>query len=195
MPCSVTGAVGGRIWALLSKKAKKGLITTSQMLSGILELSQAPEPNGGWQLGQETFKSPDTAVDYNRASGTLAMNSVATRTEEQIHIHVCDNKVSSLRAELTKLTRSHYTALTQVFLPKTVHSDSLLFCQVAPHSGDTIDVAASISTYLNNNILNYAASCDKFYVGAGLMTDDRDYSWACVTAGISAGAENLFCDL
>ncbi|KAL5366250.1 hypothetical protein BJX96DRAFT_169780 [Aspergillus floccosus] len=175
---------GNPIWALLSNTAPRGLITTSQKLPGILQLDQAPEPYRGWQLGQYILSHPDPAVKYTRASGSLAMNSVATRTEEQIHIHVCDNPTSNLRQDLSKLPLSKYATLELV-------PGYSMWCQVATSSGSDIDVAKTISNYLKT-IPHLSASCDKYKVGAGLITDSRDYSWACVTTGTKS-AEELFC--
>lgn len=184
--CTTIKVPGNPIWALLSNTAPRGLITTSQKLPGILQLDQAPQPHLGWQLGQYILKhpNPDPAVKYTRASGSLAMNSVATRTEEQIHIHVCDNPTSNLRQDLSKLLRSKYT--TWELVP-----GYSLWCQVAPFSASDIDVAAIISDYLTT-IPHLSASCDKYKVGAGLITDSHDYSWACVTTGTTS-AEELFC--
>lgn len=184
--CTSTQPVvaGNPIWVLLSNTALRGLITTSQKLPGILQLDQAPEPDKGWQLGQETLKHPDKSVKYTRARGALAMNSVATRTEEQIHIHVCDNPTSNLRRDLSKLLRSDYANLAPV-------PGYSMWCQVAPFSGTNINVAARIFDYLAT-IPHLAASCDKYKIGAGLITDTKDYSWACVTTG-DVSAEELFC--
>lgn len=175
---------GNPIWALLSKTAPSGLITTSQKLPGILQLDQAPEPDAGWQIGQFALRNPDTQhVTYTRDRGALAMNSVATRTEEQIHIHVCDNPTSNLRTVLSTLQRSKYTAALAPVpsLP--------LMCQVAQFSGTNIEVAPKIFDHLKT-LASY--DCDRNRVGAGLITDIKDYSWACVTTG-NTGAEELFC--
>lgn len=183
--CFQVQVSGNPIWALLSKKAPSGLITTSQKLPGILQLDQAPLPDLGWTLGQYILRNPqDKAVKYTRASGSLAMNSVATRSEEQIHIHVCDNPTSKLRQALSKLQRSDFAALAPV-------PGYSMWCQVAKHAGEDMLVAARISEFLTN-ILPPSAYCNKYKVGAGLITDPLDYSWACVTTGTTS-AEELFC--
>lgn len=186
--CTLTtpAVAGNPIWALLEDHM---LITTTQKLPGILELHLAPEPNRGWQLGQDTLRNPPQGATYTRATGALAMNSVATRTEEQIHIHVCENQSSIVRRELSMLTRSSYTTLTNV--PIAGIPANSLKCQVAPFSGMNVNVATAIFDELNG-IPNYAASCDKFLVGAGLITDIHDYTWVCVTTSTRA-AEELFC--
>lgn len=188
--CTLTTPVvpGNPIWVLLEKH---DLITTTQKLPGILELHLAPEPNRGWQLGQDTLNNPPTGAPYTRTTGALAMNSLATRTEEQIHIHVCNNQNSKLRTLLSKQTRTDYATLTPVTLDATFPAGSSMWCQVAKSANTNIDVAASIFAYLGK-IPDYAASCEKFDVGAGLINDSHGYSWACVTTG-TRGAEDLFC--
>ncbi|KAK9371940.1 uncharacterized protein V1513DRAFT_285974 [Lipomyces chichibuensis] len=44
------------------------------------------------------------------------MNSVATRSEEQVHIHVCDNPASKIRDKLSSLWRDNYRTLQSVHL-------------------------------------------------------------------------------
>ncbi|KAJ5626009.1 hypothetical protein N7510_002318 [Penicillium lagena] len=184
--------VGDPIWALLSNKAAHGLITTSQKLPGILQLKQAPEPNRGWQLGQSVLRNPPTTpAQYTRKTGALAMNSVSTRTEEQIHIHVCNNPTSVIRTILSRLPRAGYTQSTLVPLPLGFPAGSELRCQISPQPGMDINVANAILKYLGPL---HSYGCEQFRVGAGLIIDNYDYTWACVTTG-TRGAEDLFCRL
>ena len=155
------------------------LITTSQRLPGILELGQATHPNEGWLLGQN---------HYDKNTQALAMNSVATRSEEQIHIHLCPIVVGQRSARtqqlLTQLHRGDYTA--QLKSVPMVPLGSEMSCRVVATKGDTIDIGREIVQYLNSG-----KSCEA-YVGAGVMTDDNGWTWCCVTTGHTA-AETIFC--
>ncbi|KAK9371920.1 uncharacterized protein V1513DRAFT_453960 [Lipomyces chichibuensis] len=99
------------IWMLLNAG---DLITSTQLLPGILQLNNAPDSDGGWRLGQQVFQQGHPGQTYNRERGSLAMNSVATRSEEQVHIHVCDNPASKIRDKLSSLWRDNYRTLQSV---------------------------------------------------------------------------------
>lgn len=167
---------GQYIWMLLGSH---DLITTSQRLPGILQLGQASNPNGGWLLGQN---------HYDKKTQALAMNSVATRTEEQIHIHVCTvvagHQSASTRHILSQLHRADYTARLKSV--PTAPSGSEMSCRVAAKLGDTVDIGKEIVDYIKSG-----TSCEA-YVGAGVMTDNNGWTWGCVTTG-HAAAETIFC--
>ncbi|KAK9369489.1 hypothetical protein V1509DRAFT_652245 [Lipomyces kononenkoae] len=169
------------IWMVLNDR---DLITTTQKLTGILQLNTAPDPDGGWRLGQQNIK---------RASGSLAMNSVATRSEEQVHIHVCDILSSKIRDKLSSLTRSSYGSLQSVPLTAAegFKPGSEMSCRVSPNKGAVVDVARDINSTLAG-LRPPPANCAAYYVGAGVITDSNDYSWSCVTTG-TRSAEELFC--
>jgi hypothetical protein len=152
------------------------LITTTQLLPGILELSQAHDPEGGWTLGQDT---------YNRGQQGLAINSVQSRSEEQIHIHVCPFGTTSqgLRDTLSHQKYSNYVSLADV------PGFSNLQCRVAPQRGIPItDVARSIKDFIAKPP---STECD-YYVGAGVLTDNNDFTWMCISTARGA-AEFVFC--
>ncbi len=165
------------VWVLLEDQT---LITTTQPLSGIEELDKAGiYANVGWNLGQR---------NYNRSTQALAMNSMATRTEEQIHIHVCNVKKNPCypsgrtREILSCLDRSEYTKLKPVPL---MLGDSK--CRVASNQGEPIDnIAEDIIKEIQKK------ECSK-YIGAGIITDSRNYTWACVSDSTTA-AEYIFCN-
>jgi hypothetical protein len=167
---------GPPIWMLLGKH---DLITTSQRMPGILELGQATHPNEGWLLGQQ---------NYDKKTQALTMNSVATRTEEQIHIHICPivqgHQSASTRQILSQLQRKDYTAQSKSV--SAVPPGSEMSCRVVAKEGDPIDIGREIVRYLNSG-----SSCEA-YVGAGVMTDNNGWTWGCVTTGHTA-AETIFC--
>lgn len=179
------GPLNHAIWMLLNSQT---LITTTKLVPGILELDQVTDSDGGFRLGQEVLRQSKT---FSRASGALALNSVATRNQEQIHIHVCDNPTSKLRSVLSTLKRTDYSALSSITLPN-FPSGSAMSCRISPTQDAIIDVARDINNYLQHTVAKAPQSCDQYYVGAGVITDQHDYSWSCVTTGTTS-AEDLFC--
>jgi len=176
----------GDWWLLNDHK----LITTTQTIPGILQLGS---DNTGWQLGQTQLASPGIPLvssTATRKTGTLSVNSVLRRTEEQIHIHVCDAS-SQLRTYLTTIALpGHFKVLAPLptsFLPN--FPTGTIWCQASQTKGDQrVDVAGITAEYLKN-----ANGCEKSRVGAGLITDGNDYSWACITTAQDFSAEDLFC--
>ncbi|KAK9481754.1 hypothetical protein V1527DRAFT_478632 [Lipomyces starkeyi] len=116
------------------------------------------------------------------------MNSVSTRSEEQV-----DNPVSRIRDKLSSRWRDNYR--TQQPVPLTTaegfRPGSEMSCRVSPNSGAVIDMARDINGYLGS-LVPPPASCAAYYVGAGVITDANDYTWACITTG-TRPAEELFC--
>jgi hypothetical protein len=175
------------IWMLLNSRTE---ITTTQLVPGILELHQVTDSDAGFRLGQEVLQQNKI---FSRASGALALNSVATREQEQIHIHVCNNPPNSkLRNVLNTLTRTKFKILNSVPLPN-FPPGSAMSCRVAPNPSLSIDMARDINNYLLSTVAKAPQSCDQYYVGAGVITDKNDYSWACVTTGTKS-AEDIFCN-
>lgn len=164
------------VWMLLENQR---LITTTQPMSGIERLQDIDlHADEGWRFAQG---------HYNRSTQALAMNSMASRTEEQIHIHVCDVKNRTCypsgrtREILSCLFRDEYTILKPVPL---MLGDTK--CKVADKKGDLIDIAEDIKSEIRKK------DC-KIYTGAGIMTDLNNYTWACVTDSTMA-AEYIFCN-
>ncbi|CAG7916576.1 unnamed protein product [Penicillium olsonii] len=161
------------------------LITTTQLIPGILQLQTAADIDGGFRLGQDTINAQQA-----RDSLALAMNSVSTRSEEQIHIHLCDSTNSGIRGILDQLDRNKYRTSQSVPLAALHKSNSAMNCRVSPNSGVDINMGRDVVEWLKQ----YQGSndCAQYDVGAGVITDSSDYTWACVTTGHRA-AENLFC--
>jgi hypothetical protein len=108
----------------------------------------------------------------------LALNSVQSRDEEQIHIHVCTGN-SGVKNRLSGLDPEDYKTLREV--PKTSWK-----CRVNPKVGGTINgVTADIRTEI------HFASC-KEEVGAAVIVDNNDRSWMCITEEWGA-IEHTFC--
>ncbi|KAJ6103950.1 hypothetical protein N7486_004172 [Penicillium sp. IBT 16267x] len=162
------------VWVV---NAAHNLITTTQRTPGILELGTIPKYQQGFDFAQTTVKNmfPKT--------GTLAVNSVTSRTEEQIHIHLCDNTNTNLRDALSKLNTASYSKLSPV-----TGAGVAMQCRVANNKGDNIDQAGDVTTYLAKLA---ATDCGRYHVGSGYMVDNNGYSWSCVTIGGSA--EYIFC--
>jgi hypothetical protein len=157
---------------------KQRLITTNLPLYGIEDLHYAdPYADDGWLFGQK---------HYNRSTQALAMNSKASRTQEQIHIHVCDiknqpcNQSGRTRDILSCLDRGHYKNMESVPL---MPGDTK--CKVANNTGSPIDIAEDIKREMQKD-------CN-VYIGAGIITDRKDYTWACVTDSPQA-AEWIYCN-
>jgi hypothetical protein len=161
------------------------LITTTQLIPGILQLDTATDIDGGFRLGQDTLKNKGI-----RSTGTLAMNSVTTRSEEQIHIHVCDWPNSPLRDIIDGLDVNKYQTSQSVPLGALHKANAAVNCRVSPNTGVDVNVSRDIVNWLKQ----YQGSndCAQYNVGAGVITDSRDLSWSCIVTGERA-AENLFC--
>jgi hypothetical protein len=139
------------------KIASGKLISTTQKTPGILELqSEAP-----WQYGQS---------DLDRQNKALTINSVKTRTEEQIHVHVCPVKEVVQRI-LASQNYAKFPKLAPIMLPVP----EPWLCKVNPKKGQDISgVTADLQAEIKK------AKC-KDFIGAAVVVDSNDRTWACVT--------------
>lgn len=169
------------VWMLLEDQR---LITTTLPLSGIEKLQDAgPHADAGWSFAQ---------TKYKRGTQALAMNSMASRTEEQIHIHVCDIKdrpcYPSFRTREILSCLSNDTASRAEY--KNMKPVPLMLgdtkCKVADHKGDNIDIVGDIELEIRKK------DC-KLNTGAGIITDSNNFTWACLTDSTMA-AEYIFCN-
>ncbi|KAE8352281.1 hypothetical protein BDV28DRAFT_4998 [Aspergillus coremiiformis] len=182
---TATNCVSRGNWWLLNAHQ---LITTTQRVPGILQLGS---DNSGWQLGQEILGSSTVAQSLTRADGTLSLNSVLVRDQEQIHIHLCENPKSQLRNYLSSppVRRDNYQTLKPIPTSFPDYPQGSVRCQASLTKGAAnINVAQITSDYLNT----VPKACAQDSVGVGLITDGNDYSWVCVTTGEHSG-EQLFC--
>ncbi|KGO45169.1 hypothetical protein PEX1_000080 [Penicillium expansum] len=161
------------------------LITTTDLIPGILQLNSAADVDGGFRLGQDTLNNRGI-----RDTGTLAINSVSTRSEEQIHIHVCNNPGSTVRGILDKLHRDSFNTTSSVDLSALPKPSAAMSCRASHNRGEDINIGRDIVNWLTQ----YAGTttCAQYDVGAGVIVDSNGYAWACITTGHRA-AENLFC--
>lgn len=150
-----------------------------------MQLGTAADVDGGFRLGQDTLSSQGI-----RDTGTLAMNSMSTRSEDQIHIHVCDWPGSPLRDVIDGLDVNKYRTSQPVDLSGLHKSNSKMNCRVSPNTGVDVNVARDVLDWLKQ--YQGSSDCAQYNVGAGVITDSNDYSWACIVTG-SRAAENLFC--
>jgi hypothetical protein len=169
------------------------IITITDLIPGILSVDTADDPDGGFRLGQDTLRNKFLGQKYDRQTGTLAMNSVVTRSEEQIHIHMCFSQFSGVRKILDRLTLSDYLNLAWVDLATLKKPDApYMYCRASTNKGGDINMAREISGYLHYLTATLGPNnCAKYTVGAGVITDSNDYSWAYVTIGRRA-AETIF---
>ncbi|KAJ5793747.1 hypothetical protein N7457_000346 [Penicillium paradoxum] len=172
-------------WVVL---ATGDLITTTQLIPGILQLGSAVDVDGGFRLGQNTLRNRSI-----RDTGTLAMNSVSARSEDQIHIHICDKQSIPLRGIIDNLDPNKYKTTTSVDLSNYPRPNAAMSCRVSPNKGEDVNVGRDIVTWLQQYTSQTTKdSCAQYDVGAGVITDKNGFSWACITTGPRA-AESLFC--
>ncbi|KAM6482040.1 hypothetical protein HDV62DRAFT_361900 [Trichoderma sp. SZMC 28011] len=166
------------------------LVTTTDLLPGILEMANNPSRyEVGWKFAQG---------NYDRKTQALALNSVRSRTHEQVHIHVCEKPdVTSKEPRILEILDN---------IPKKDHNYSKHFKQVANHDdlycrtieagypgGDVFyDVLEGIKEVLDNKALNVDGKICHDFAGAGIIRDSHYNMWACVT-GNSKGPLDLFC--
>ncbi|KAJ5907360.1 hypothetical protein N7495_000042 [Penicillium taxi] len=173
-------------WWLLNSH---DLISTTKRVPGIVQLGS---DNTGWQLGQTLLAWTGISLSTGtatRKTGTLAVNSVKQRDEEQIHIHVCNRPNNQLRDYLsTKVRPDQFQSLKPLETSFPEFPTKSVLCQASQTKGDNhVDVAGITADHLNK-----AKGCDESQVGAGLITDTNDYSWVCITTGYQSGGQ-LFC--
>lgn len=161
------------IWALLETTGTAhNLITTTEHVPGILELSNAPQRyDAGWVFAQE---------HYNPQREALALNSFRARTHEQIHIHVCPRN-SNLPGILSKETPNFSNRFVPLLNDPQVHCITVLSSTVLRN------FATNIVSFLSTT-----SECPKL-VGAGIIQDSQGvYTWGCVTIN-SAGPLAKLC--
>ncbi|KAJ5826781.1 hypothetical protein N7447_003544 [Penicillium robsamsonii] len=161
------------------------LITTTDLIPGILQLSSAADMDGGFRLGQDTLRNRGI-----RDTGTLAINSVSTRSEEQAHIHVCDHPGSTVRSILDTLQRDNFKTTSSVDLSALPRPSAAMSCRASPNKDEDINMGRDIFEWLKQYF--GTMTCVQYDVGAGVITDSNGHSWACITTGHRA-AESMFC--
>ncbi|KAJ5622905.1 hypothetical protein N7490_011510 [Penicillium lividum] len=166
----------GSFWVQIGS----ALLTTNVAIDNIVTLqkSHAGLAQIGWDFGQ---------MYYDASTQGLAINPVHSITQDQIHMHVCNKNaaMSNFLATTGSTAQggiSYYSSLTPITLPGSFQRDkqpSTMWCQAFQHpvthiGGD--DVSAAI-----NKVLAMSSVCN-YNVAAAVISDDNDYTWACVTA-------------
>ncbi|KAK4076377.1 hypothetical protein Trihar35433_2937 [Trichoderma harzianum] len=166
------------------------LVTTTDLLPGILEMANNPSRyEVGWKFAQG---------NYDRSTHALALNSVRSRTHEQIHIHVCEKpdvnskepRIMEILDKIPKKDHNYSKHLTKV----AGYDD--LYCRTieAGHpAGDVFyDFLQGIKEVLDDKTLNNKYKICHDYAGAGIIRDSYHNMWACVT-GNHDGPLARFC--
>lgn len=156
------------VWTL--HNGANPLISSTVLSAGVEDLAKMPDKNGGWELGMKNI---------NHKSQALAMNSQSSRTENQIHIHIC-SKNRNAENELSSLDKSKYTTLSPVtgknWPPKNVN----VYCE-AKASTPSSSVVDWLKTHTK----------EEPHVGIGVLTDTHGDWWTCASVG--GAAEHIFC--
>jgi hypothetical protein len=141
--------------------------------AGVEKLYKLPDNDGGWLLGMDHM---------DHKSQAMAMNSQHTRTENQVHIHICP-KVSDAESVLAGLNKASYTSLKHVphsgnWSPKDVK----MYCEVSKTP------SSSVAVWLNN----LPKGVDNTQVGIGMLSDSHGDWWSCASVG-GVPEHGVFC--
>ncbi|KAJ5716196.1 hypothetical protein N7493_008107 [Penicillium malachiteum] len=171
------------IWMI---NARNDLMTTTYLIPGILQLHQIPDYWVGFNLAQNTVRK------NQGNTGTLALNSVASRTEEQIHIHLCNNGNKNVRDVINGLDPAKYKTLATVDISKAMPGYAMQ-CRVSSQKdANIIDQGGDILSHLQTLSTDHGPdNCAQYHVGSGFMIDNSGLAWSCVTT--SGSAEKIFC--
>jgi len=150
------------------------LITTTEFLPGILQMRASHER--GWTYAQEWYKP---------AYQALFLNSPRSRKMEHIHIHVCKNRNLDTVNHLSDEDIKSSSRLVQTL------KDPELYCLGVNHSVTISNFAGALSNFLASPPSQTPPIC-KDLVGAGILQDHHDRTWACATTH-RKGPEEKFC--
>lgn len=178
LPNTVAGCYGNTPWQgpgnglppvwILRNSAN--LISSTVLNTGIENLNQMPVNNEGWLLG---------LAHINTATQALAMNSVNTRTRNEIHIHLC-NKNNAVSSYLGT------QAASPNFAPFAIPGTTTSYCKTT-QNGMPITPSSDFVNWVAQN-----PSANINTLGIGVLTDTHNnYIWTCIsTSGV---AEFIFC--
>lgn len=111
-------------------------------------------------------------------------NTVSTRSEEHVYIHVCDHPGSTVRSILDKLHLDNFKTTLSVDLSLLPKPSATVSCWASPNKGR--DIVDWLTQYSGTT------SCAQYDVGAGVIVDGNGYAWTCIITGHRATA-TLFC--
>lgn len=158
----------GPIWAHLKTGGNEhDLYTTTEVIPGILEMAAPPYDfhNEGWLFAQDEWTKDEA----------LAMNPWIVRTEEQVHIHLCEAQ-GLTKAVLTKEDIASEKHLVKLKAPGSPQFQSL-YCMGRKNTNDKID---NFMEALNEFRNEHKDVCPQ-EIGAGMMRDNNGRPWACAT--------------
>ncbi|KAH6893009.1 hypothetical protein B0T10DRAFT_604280 [Thelonectria olida] len=157
------------VWVhLIGGPTVEPLITTTELIPGILEMSHRKRDEG-WYFAHTRWL-PDHQA--------LALNSVRVRKQEQVHIHMCHRNATTSR-ELTGLDAAQYPSL------RPLPHDEEMWCLAT--SGTLNRFATTVNDFLGS----HKKICPQ-RVGAGVIQDGNGNTWGCVTTN-TAGPISRFC--
>lgn len=183
--CKHTGQIkkdGDMIWVLTPKGEK--LVTTSDKIAGIKEMvDDHKKYNSGWDFAQD---------NYLPGTQALALNSLRSRTHEQIHIHVCTKPDSQKDPRALKiLSHAALNPTNRLLEVKGTDPDKPLYCMsVEQPKGGGVGRIEYFATALHN-FFQEGKICEGL-TGAGIIRDYRNVTWACAT-GNKDGPLAEFC--
>ncbi|KAL7914668.1 hypothetical protein GGI35DRAFT_434960 [Trichoderma velutinum] len=163
------------------------LVTTTDLLPGILEMANnPPRYEVGWKFAQGNF-DPKTQA--------LVLNSVRSRTHEQLHIHVCDKPEPAdprVLAILDNIPKKDHNLGRQL---KQVANHEDLYCRTIEAGSkdmNVYDFVAAIKEVLDNQSLDVDGKICHGFAGAAIIRDNHLNIWACVS-GNRDGPLSRFC--
>jgi hypothetical protein len=185
-----TACTGNRAWAgpgkglppvwILGVPGVLGsrLISSTILNSGIEQLAEMPDNNGGWTLG---FQHIDTSTQ------ALSINSRATRSRNEIHLHLCTKK---LEPQVTLANQDPTKFAT--FKPL-----GTWYCKATKPTTPVQPMTDSWLTKPSTDYLAWLATdppVDRNNLGFALLTDTHNnYLWQCITTRAKDAAEHVFC--
>lgn len=159
---------GPMAWVLLPGGTEP-LITTTDLLPGILEMADHPT------IYRDAFNFAQDPKHFNIDKQSLALNSVRSRTMEQFHIHICSRSKPPAVARLNKAKANPTKKLVEI-LPKGPNEPRLWCMSVA--KGPITGFVEAIEELLHRGGPNPIC---RGVAGAGILQDDNKRRWGCVT--------------
>ncbi|KAL6906740.1 hypothetical protein GGI43DRAFT_395592 [Trichoderma evansii] len=178
---------GGMSWIVLPE-GNDPLVTTTDLLPGILEMAHNSGRYGGaFDFAQEK---------YDPTKQALALNSVRSRTMEQFHIHMCPKpqKGTKILKRLEKATPTSYMK----YIPTLNPGDPNLWCLGVKGKGPIKNFVETIGKELAQ-LAKIDPKTQKPFICEGLASaaiiqDGHLNTWGCISEN-KDGPIGDFCDL
>ncbi|KAJ2958148.1 hypothetical protein NQZ79_g6231 [Umbelopsis isabellina] len=153
------------------------LISSTVLNTGIDQLAEMPDNNGGWTLG---FQHIDTLTQ------ALSINSRLTRSRNEIHLHLCD-KSSGPPAILAQKDPAMFATFEPI---------GTWYCKATKPSKAVLPNTDAWLTSPSTDYLAWLATnppVDRNNLGFALLTDTHNnYLWQCITTTTQV-TEGIFC--